>query len=86
MGARDDSMWHFGPQLLEALTLVILDRFNVVHDWMNDFKAEVAAATSLADLQSRIAGLPNMPELDASQIIPALQAKWDETPKYDWMD
>ena len=84
MGARDDLMQKFGPLRQEAEALVILDELNIIRNWITSFKAAVAAATSLADLQSRVAALDNMPERNQSQIIPAIESKLTELEEYNW--
>jgi hypothetical protein len=55
-----------------ALSLrVIIDmtikELNILRGWLDDFKTEVAAATSLSDLQTRVAGLPDTPDRTMTQ-------------------
>jgi hypothetical protein len=45
-----------------AAISVAIDEINVLRDWITAFKAAVAAATNLANLQSRIAALPDTPD------------------------
>jgi hypothetical protein len=58
--------------LEEALRAVAvaagLDGDNPIREWIAAFKAEVAAAASLADLKARVAGLPNMPSVTAANV------------------
>jgi hypothetical protein len=64
-------------KLTRALALVTMDEVNIVRDWLTDFKAEVAAATSLADLKTRVAALASLPDRTASQLKNAIKAKLD---------
>lgn len=58
-----------------AAALVVLDRVNELREWLTAFKAATAAATSLANLQTRVAALPNTPDYTAAQIKTAVQNK-----------
>jgi len=58
-----------------AILLVVLDELNALRQWVTDFKAAVAAATSLANLQARVAATNNLPQRTANQIRPAVQGK-----------
>jgi hypothetical protein len=60
-----------------GLALVTLDEVNNLREWIAAFKVEVAAATNLADLQSRVAGLPAMPDRTIAQLKTAIQGKID---------
>lgn len=62
-------------KLIRAILMVILDENNNTRQWLADFKVEVAAATSLADLKTRVAALPNMPNRTATQFRNAVQNK-----------
>jgi len=64
-------------KLEKAFALVVLDEFNAVRGWLKDFKAEVASATSLGDLQTRVAGLPAMNDRTQSQLKTAVSDKYD---------
>ena len=57
--------------------LVAVDEINLLRQWLVAFKAEVAAATSLADLKTRVATLPNMPDRTVAQARNAIHAKID---------
>ena len=50
------------------MVLVALDEINVLREWLASFKTEVAAASSLSDLKTRIAGLPATPDRTAVQL------------------
>jgi hypothetical protein len=63
--------------LLRALTLVIMDELNNLRQWITSFKAATAAATNLANLQTRVAALANTPDRIKSQIITAIKNKID---------
>lgn len=58
-----------------ALALLTLDEINNLRQWVASFKAATAAATSLADLKTRVAALPNMPDRTRQQLINAVKAK-----------
>lgn len=47
---------------LRRFGLVVLEQHNVTAAWIIAYKAAVAAATSLADLKTRIAEIPNTPQ------------------------
>jgi hypothetical protein len=51
-----------------ALCLIILDEFNVLRQWLAAFKTEVAAASNLTDLKTRVATLPNTPDRTIAQL------------------
>lgn len=55
-----------------SLVKVLVDEINDLRGWLADFKVEVAASTNLANLQSRVAGLPNMPDRTLSQAKTAI--------------
>lgn len=62
-------------RLLVAEALVLKDQLNNLRDWLTDFKAHVATATTLAQLKTLVATLPNLPQFDSSDIITALTNK-----------
>ena len=62
---------------LRAVADVIKDELNILRGWLVDFKAEVAASTSLADLQTRVATLPDLPDRSLSQIKGATDSRID---------
>lgn len=59
----------------KAAALVTMDEINILRQWDQSFKAAVAASTSLADLKTRVAALPAMPDRTATQIVNAVTAK-----------
>lgn len=63
--------------LMRAFGLAALDEVNVTRQWLASFKAEVAAATNLADLKARVAGLPATPDRTKSQLMNAIRGKID---------
>lgn len=77
--ARIRSKKSFNLQLeLLALGLTAMDEINLLRDWLMDFKVEVAAAASLADLKLRIANnLPNLPQRTEQQAKNAYENKID---------
>ncbi len=58
-----------------AIVAVTIDELNSLRSWITSFKAEVAASTNLANLQTRVAALPNMPQRTAAQARTAIQNK-----------
>lgn len=58
---------------LKAIAAVVIDELNTLRQWIAAFKVEVAAATNLANLQSRVASLPNMPDRTAAQARTAIK-------------
>ncbi len=62
-------------QLVRAELLVTMDELNTLRQWVTTFKAAVAAASTLADLKTRVAALANLPDRTAAQIKPALVAR-----------
>lgn len=68
----------FGTRLTVAIDLTALDAINVLRAWITTFKAEVAAATSLANLQTRVANnTPNLPQIGIAAVIQAVKDKLD---------
>lgn len=61
--------------LIRAVVLTTLDEVNVLRSWLASFKTEVAAASSLADLKTRVAGLPGMGPRTAQQVRTAIGNK-----------
>lgn len=55
--------------------LVTMDELNLLRQWLVLFKATVAVASTLADLKTGVATLPNMPDRVATQIRTAIQTK-----------
>lgn len=62
-------------KLERAVLLTIIDENNVTRQWITGFKAAVAAAASLADLKTRVAALPDMPDRTVQQAKTAVQNK-----------
>ena len=60
-------------QALRCMAKVILDELNDIRGWTVSFKAEVAAATNLGNLQSRIATLSTLNNRTLSQAKTAIQ-------------
>lgn len=61
-----------------AIAVMVLDEvYTPLEDWINAFKAEVAAATSLADLKSRVAGLPTLPGRTKAQMVTFIKNRID---------
>ena len=45
-----------------AVAAIMVDEVNALREWIVSFKAAVAAATSLANLQTRVSALPDLPD------------------------
>lgn len=62
-------------KLLRAAAAIMVDEINVLREWEVSFKAAVAAATNLANLQTRVAALPDLPDRTLAQAITAIKNK-----------
>jgi hypothetical protein len=60
---------------LRATAAVAIDEINLVREWIVSFKAAVAASTNLANLQTRVAALPDLPDRTLAQAKTAWTAK-----------
>jgi len=56
-----------------AIVLLSKDEVNHIREWLTSFKVEVASATSLNDLKTRVGKLPAMPNRTSEQAKTALQ-------------
>jgi hypothetical protein len=63
------------PIVTKAIVLALIDELNLLREWIVAFKAQTAAATSLANLQTRVAALPDLPDRTVPQAIAAVRAK-----------
>lgn len=70
------------PTALRALALTAMDGDNILRQWITDFKAQVALATTLQNLQARVAALSNLPQLTAANVKSAVANRVD-TPEAD---
>jgi hypothetical protein len=61
--------------ITKGLALTILDELNRITNRIRDFDAAVQAATSLADLKTRVAGLLPIPDRTAAQLKAAVKTK-----------
>lgn len=50
-----------------AIAEVMIREVNIIRGWITDYKVEVAAATSLADLQARVAAMPDLDDRTLAQ-------------------
>ncbi len=55
------------PKAYRAIAALALDEINTLREWIVSFQAAVAAASSLANLQTRVAALPNLPDRTLAQ-------------------
>jgi hypothetical protein len=58
---------------LRAVVVLTVDELNDLRSWITSFKAEVAAASSLADLKTRVATLPSLPQRTYAQARTAVR-------------
>jgi len=65
------------PLVLRAIADTIKDEINLLREWIVAFKAAVAAASSLANLQTRVAALSDMPDRTLTQFKTAINGKVD---------
>lgn len=65
------------PVVLRAIAFTLLDELNILREWTVSFKTAVASATSLANLQSRVAALPTLDDRTPLQARNAIVAKID---------
>lgn len=61
-----------------AIAQTLLDEINSLRQWITDFKAQVALASSLNDLKTRVAALPNVPSRTLAQAKNAIESKIDD--------
>lgn len=59
---------------LRGILLLAMNENNLIREWLMAFQAATAAATTLADLKTRVAGLSAMPDRTASQLKTAVTA------------
>ncbi len=64
-------VYMFGPdpdaRAFRAIAALAIDEINTLRQWIVAFKAATAAATSLANLQTRVAALPDLPDRTLAQ-------------------
>ncbi len=58
-----------------AIAALAVDEINTLREWIVSFQAAVAASSSLANLQTRVAALPNLPDRTLAQAKTAFIAK-----------
>lgn len=66
------------PLLLRALADILKDEINIIRGWTVSFKAQVALATTLADLKVRVATLPTLSDRTLAQLRTAIQNRIDD--------
>ena len=59
---------------IRGVLLLAMNEINLLRQWIEAFKAATAAASSLANLQTRVAALSAMPDRTAAQLKTAVQA------------
>ncbi len=65
-----------GPSKLQrAVLFTTIDALNVLREWDVSFQAAVAAATTLADLKTRVAALPSLADITAAAAKAAVVSK-----------
>lgn len=63
--------------ILRAVADITKDEINLLRQWLASFKVQVAASTNLANLQTRVAALPDMPDRTLAQLRTAIQNRID---------
>jgi hypothetical protein len=64
---------HADAKLLRAFADILKDELNILRAWLTDWKADVAAASSLANLQTRMAANSDLPARTLAQLKTALK-------------
>ncbi len=72
-------VYMFGPdpdaRAYRTVVAIAIDEINILREWIVAFKAATAAASSLANLQTRVAALPDLPDRTLAQAKSAFIAK-----------
>ncbi len=63
--------------LIRAVALAALGEVNAIRSWLLNFKVQVAASVSLADLKARIAAMPNTKDRTKQQLVSAISSVID---------
>lgn len=63
---------------MTAFADIIKDEMNILRGWLTQFKADVAAATNLGDLQTSVAAQPDLPDRTLAQLKTAITARIDK--------
>jgi hypothetical protein len=63
--------------ILRAVADITKDELNILRQWLAAFKVEVAAASNLADLKTRVATLPATADRTLAQLKTAIKNKID---------
>ncbi len=66
------------PLALRAFASITVDEINILRQWITSFKTQVSLATTLADLKTRVAGLPTVNDRTLSQLKTAIQSRIDD--------
>ena len=61
-------------KVLRAVAKLVVDEINILREWEVSLQAAVAAATSLADLKTRVAALPTLADRTLAQAKTAIVA------------
>ena len=61
----------------KAIAFAVLDGVNSLRAWLVDFKATVAATTSLETLKTGVAALPDLREITRQQMLDVIKTKLD---------
>ena len=57
----------------KAMLKLLLKDNNALRKWVNDFKTAISESSSLADVKTKVAALPDMPERTKPQVMKALE-------------
>ena len=75
--AKTSSVNNLAPtkKNLKKMIEVLIKENNKWREWLAQFKADVAASESLADLKTRVAALPATPNRDFDQFLEAMRSE-----------
>lgn len=60
-------------KLFTAYSDIIKNEINILRGWHMDFKAVIASSNNLADVKAGVAGLPDLPDRNLSQLKTAIK-------------
>jgi hypothetical protein len=80
--AGDTAAGDDASRALRALALMVLDEFNAHRTVEAAMFAAIDAASSLADLKTRMAAVQQVPQRTPAQLIAAIKAKINATPEW----
>ena len=66
-----------GSLYQRAFADITRDEINILRAWITDFKADVAAATNLTDLKTRVAANSDLPDRTLTQLKTSIKSRID---------